>query len=171
MDISFQTVAPVCKPGQTIIFGVARTENVIVPCEVEAEPVSPVSFRWFFNNTFESFEIPKSDYTVELVKTNPTGLLLDASKTRQSTSSFFNHLSLESVINSIASSVNVQNGGPSIARSNVTYMPRTRVGYGTLYCLAENSIGIQRDPCTFNIVEAGMYLKHFPPITSSVSLR
>lgn len=47
----------------------------------------------------------------------------------------------------------------STARSNATYSPRIRLGYGTLFCLAENSIGVQRDPCTFTIVEAGKFLR------------
>lgn len=132
----------------------------MIPCEVEAEPVTPITFRWFFNNTFESFELPKSDYSVELLKVPQPSIIgggLDQNRARFASLSYhFNHLSLEAVLNSIASHNTVANSGPSIARSNATYTPRTRIGYGTLYCLAENSIGTQRDPCTFSIVEAGM---------------
>ncbi|KAJ6222750.1 hypothetical protein RDWZM_001295, partial [Blomia tropicalis] len=146
--------APVCRPGQTIIFGVARTEQVVIPCEVEAEPVTPINFRWFFNNSLESFELSKSDFNVELLKMPTPGLSSEHGKTLYSGSPLLTQLSLESALTSMNSGSFNQNG-PSVARSNATYSPRSRLGYGTLYCLAENSIGVQRDPCTFNIVEAG----------------
>ena len=132
----------------------ARTEQVIIPCEVEAEPVTPINFRWFFNNSLESYELQKSDFTVELLKTPTSGLVSEHGKTLYSSSSLLSQLSLESVLNSIASNSLSQNE-PSVARSNATYSPRSRLGYGTLFCLAENSIGVQRDPCTYTIVEAG----------------
>ncbi|GBL85764.1 Nephrin [Araneus ventricosus] len=48
--------APLCKPGQKIIYGAARHEAVRVTCEVEADP-REVSFHWQFNNTAESLEV------------------------------------------------------------------------------------------------------------------
>lgn len=146
--------APVCRPGQTIIYGVARTEQVLIPCEVEAEPVTPINFRWFFNNSLESYELQKSDFTVELLKTPPSGLASEHGKTLYSSSTLLSQLSLESVLSGLVGSAL---NGPSVARSNATYSPRSRLGYGTLFCLAENSIGVQRDPCAFNIVEAGKF--------------
>ena len=140
-----------CKPGQTIIFGVARTEQVIISCEVEAEPVTPINFRWFFNNSLESYELKKRDFTVELLKTPTSGLASENGKTLYSSSSLLSQLSLDGILSGNSLSQN----GPSVARSNASYSPRSRLGYGTLFCLAENSIGVQRDPCTFNIVEAG----------------
>lgn len=51
------SVAPVCKPGQTIIYGVARNERVNISCEVEAEPDNEMSFRWQFNNSVDTFDV------------------------------------------------------------------------------------------------------------------
>lgn len=146
--------APVCKPGQTIIFGVARTEQIMIPCEVEAEPVTPINFRWFFNNSLESYELQKGDFSVELLKPSNSGLASEHGKTLYSSSTLLSQLSLESVFSGLGGSTL---SGPSVARSNATYSPRSRLGYGTLFCLAENSIGVQRDPCTFSIVEAGKF--------------
>ena len=42
--------APICKPGQKILYGAARQEAVKIYCEVEADP-SDVNFRWGFNAT------------------------------------------------------------------------------------------------------------------------
>ncbi|XP_022249626.1 nephrin-like isoform X1 [Limulus polyphemus] len=48
--------APVCKPGQKIVYGVARIESVIIRCEVLADP-EDVTFHWSLNNTFERIEL------------------------------------------------------------------------------------------------------------------
>jgi len=44
--------APVCKPGQKIIYGVATREPVEVSCEVDSDPVQ-VSFYWNLNNSLK----------------------------------------------------------------------------------------------------------------------
>ncbi|RWS27268.1 Nephrin-like protein, partial [Leptotrombidium deliense] len=43
------------------------------------------------------------------------------------------------------------NGSKSYAR----YTPRSRFGFGSILCFAENSVGKQIHPCVFNIVPAG----------------
>ncbi|XP_076304629.1 uncharacterized protein LOC143222244 [Tachypleus tridentatus] len=48
--------APVCKPGQKIVYGVGRKESVMIRCEVLADPTD-VTFHWTLNNTFESLEL------------------------------------------------------------------------------------------------------------------
>lgn len=53
---SFPLDAPLCKPGQKIIYGAARHEAVRVLCEVESDP-REVTFHWQFNNTAESLEV------------------------------------------------------------------------------------------------------------------
>ena len=102
--ISF-LVTPVCRPGQTVIYGVARNEIVNVTCDVDAEPNDNIKFKWIFNNSMENFEIRSA----------------------------------------------ISNG----SRSEVSYAPKTRLGYGMLLCWAENSIGKQKEPCTFSIIPAG----------------
>lgn len=41
--------------------------------------------------------------------------------------------------------------------SIATYRPESSLDYGTLACMAQNSIGIQNKPCTYSIVPAGKY--------------
>lgn len=52
---------PICIPDQKRIYGVARHEDVRVICSVEAYP-PPDSFRWTFNNTEESVDVPQARY-------------------------------------------------------------------------------------------------------------
>ncbi|KAG8182360.1 hypothetical protein JTE90_010125 [Oedothorax gibbosus] len=50
--------SPVCKQADPKVYGVARTENVNVTCEVEADPPD-VNFRWSLNNTLETVNLQK----------------------------------------------------------------------------------------------------------------
>ncbi|XP_025990000.1 nephrin isoform X5 [Solenopsis invicta] len=59
LDIKF---VPVCQPGQTKVFGVARQETTRIPCELEANPPE-VSFTWKFNNTMEAVDIAQAHVT------------------------------------------------------------------------------------------------------------
>lgn len=52
---------PICRSEQKRIYGVARNEAAEILCEVDAYP-PPESFKWSFNNTAETFEMPQSDY-------------------------------------------------------------------------------------------------------------
>ena len=54
--------APVCRPGLTRYFGVSRAENVEISCQVEANPSTELSYKWFFNNSAETIEVPRSRY-------------------------------------------------------------------------------------------------------------
>ncbi|KPM04582.1 hypothetical protein QR98_0030320 [Sarcoptes scabiei] len=176
-------VAPVCKPTQKIIYGIARNEQAIVSCEVEAEPVNFIKFRWFFNNSFDNYELPRKDYAIEILQPNFSSSVSSSFSSSSSSidnepergktywnknilheqfSSLSNPIvpnllkqfSLENLFQRLASINYFNFDEPSLARSNATYSPRSRAGYGILYCLAENSVGIQRDPCVFTIVEA-----------------
>ncbi|XP_037081011.1 synaptogenesis protein syg-2-like [Pollicipes pollicipes] len=55
--------APRCLPGQTLIYGAAKFEHVLVHCGVEANPAE-VTFRWSFNNTGEITHLPTAQFTV-----------------------------------------------------------------------------------------------------------
>ncbi|KAG8320552.1 hypothetical protein J6590_066014 [Homalodisca vitripennis] len=61
LDVKF---APVCKPGQQKVVGVARHEIAKVMCEVEANPTD-VHFTWKFNNSGETFDLPSSHVASE----------------------------------------------------------------------------------------------------------
>ncbi|RWS26474.1 hemicentin-1-like protein, partial [Leptotrombidium deliense] len=44
--------SPLCKAGQRVHYGVARHEEAVITCEVEADP-SEVTFHWSFNSTVD----------------------------------------------------------------------------------------------------------------------
>lgn len=50
--------SPVCITDKIVIVGAYRSENLNVVCEVHADP-PPRSFKWKFNSSGESYEIPK----------------------------------------------------------------------------------------------------------------
>ncbi|GBM87636.1 hypothetical protein AVEN_235172-1 [Araneus ventricosus] len=53
--ISIKSDSPVCVPGQKILYGATRHEEVKVVCEVDADPTD-VSFHWSFNKSGENME-------------------------------------------------------------------------------------------------------------------
>jgi hypothetical protein len=55
---------PICHPEQKRIYGVARNEAVDISCKVDAFP-PPESFKWSFNNTAETFDMPQSGYRIQ----------------------------------------------------------------------------------------------------------
>lgn len=62
-SLSFIADKPICRNEQKRIYGVARNEAAEILCEVDAYP-PPDSFKWSFNNTAETFEMPQSDYRI-----------------------------------------------------------------------------------------------------------
>ncbi|XP_065081716.1 synaptogenesis protein syg-2 [Ochlerotatus camptorhynchus] len=54
---------PICRPDQKKIYGVARNEPAEILCQVDAYP-PPESFKWSFNNTAETIDMPQSGYRV-----------------------------------------------------------------------------------------------------------
>ena len=47
-------------------------------------------------------------------------------------------------------------------KSQFHFMPKSSKDYGNLYCIGENAIGTQEEPCIFNIVPTGKSI--LPPI-------
>jgi hypothetical protein len=43
------------------------------------------------------------------------------------------------------------------ARSTASYTPMTELDYGTLLCWGRNEIGVQKAPCVFHVIPAGMF--------------
>ena len=41
--------------------------------------------------------------------------------------------------------------------STLNFAPTTNQDYGTLYCLGENAVGHQDEPCAFKIVPTGIF--------------
>lgn len=58
-DYYYYLVAPVCRPGQPKVYGVARNEPARIPCELEGNPTD-IQFTWRFNNSGDAFDIPQS---------------------------------------------------------------------------------------------------------------
>ncbi|CAG9837594.1 unnamed protein product [Diabrotica balteata] len=56
---------PICRSEQKRIYGVAKTEKVKVLCEVESYP-PPDNFKWLFNNSAESSDVPATRYKTGL---------------------------------------------------------------------------------------------------------
>lgn len=50
--------APVCREPHMAYHGAARYEKMSFPCHVDAHP-RPFTYRWTFNNSAESVEIPQ----------------------------------------------------------------------------------------------------------------
>ena len=42
-------------------------------------------------------------------------------------------------------------------RSTASYTPMTELDYGTLLCWGRNDIGVQKAPCVFHVIPAGMF--------------
>ncbi|KAK8393912.1 hypothetical protein O3P69_006924 [Scylla paramamosain] len=55
--------APVCRDPHMTYHGAARLEQVNIPCHLDAHP-RPLSYRWTFNNSGESVEIPQEHIQV-----------------------------------------------------------------------------------------------------------
>lgn len=60
----FYSDAPVCRPGQSNVIGVGRSEIARIACEVEANPPA-VKYIWKFNGSEEMSNIPKTAFTSE----------------------------------------------------------------------------------------------------------
>lgn len=60
MVIKLNIVAPVCRPGQKIIYSGGRQEMIKILCELEANPYN-VTFNWKFNASATEFlDLPAS---------------------------------------------------------------------------------------------------------------
>ncbi|OXU30972.1 hypothetical protein TSAR_010065, partial [Trichomalopsis sarcophagae] len=56
--------APVCKEDRIVVVGASRGESLEIACRVEADPPAH-SFRWKFNNSGETLEVPAKRFSVE----------------------------------------------------------------------------------------------------------
>lgn len=57
------TDKPICRPDQKRVYGVARNEAAEILCEVDSYP-PPETFKWSFNNTTETFDMPQSGHRI-----------------------------------------------------------------------------------------------------------
>ncbi|XP_022245158.1 nephrin-like isoform X2 [Limulus polyphemus] len=54
--------------------------------------------------------------------------------------------------NTSGETVDVNSFSSNRTSSVATFSPKSKYDYGTLYCWGENSIGVQQEPCVFNII-------------------
>jgi hypothetical protein len=66
--LCYVTDTPICKVDQKRVYGVARHEHANVACEVESYP-PPHSFKWSFNNTAETIDVPQARYQNDETRT------------------------------------------------------------------------------------------------------
>ncbi|XP_017787321.1 PREDICTED: synaptogenesis protein syg-2 isoform X2 [Nicrophorus vespilloides] len=62
---------PICRSDHKRVYGVARHENAKILCEVESYPL-PDSFKWSFNNTAETIEVPQTRYNSDVHHSSST---------------------------------------------------------------------------------------------------
>ena len=43
-------------------------------------------------------------------------------------------------------------------KSQLEFLPKTSKDYGNLFCIGENAIGVQEEPCSFQIVPTGIII-------------
>ncbi|KAK9869098.1 hypothetical protein WA026_002856, partial [Henosepilachna vigintioctopunctata] len=55
---------PICRGDQKRIYGVGKHETANIVCEVESYP-PPDKFKWSFNNSAETIDVPQSRYHSE----------------------------------------------------------------------------------------------------------
>ncbi|XP_055950555.1 nephrin-like isoform X2 [Argiope bruennichi] len=70
------------------------------------------------------------------------------------------------MFNNTSETIDIITFTSSATQSIASYVPRSKMDYGTLSCWGRNSIGVQRQPCIFSIVPAG----DEPPIAISAVL-
>lgn len=109
------------------MYGVATRDPINVSCEVDADPPQ-VMFKWSLNNS----------QAINHMYDDGSGLSPSARK----------EVSKELIPIKTVMSVGQ-------LKSIASYSPRTKYGYGLLYCWASNKVGQQTDPCTFQVVPAG----------------
>ncbi|GFT74509.1 transposable element Tcb2 transposase [Trichonephila clavipes] len=59
------------------------------------------------------------------------------------------------MFNNTSETIDIITFTSSATQSIASYIPRSKMDYGTLSCWGRNSIGVQRHPCVFSIVPAG----------------
>ncbi|XP_053206149.1 uncharacterized protein LOC128390460 [Panonychus citri] len=68
-------------------------------------------------------------------------------------------ISFKWYLNSSSTNYGINNYTVNETTSYLLYSPKNRYGYGSIYCTSSNSIGHQKDPCSFNIIPPGIPVK------------
>lgn len=116
-------------------YGAARLESVKVYCHVDADPIDSISYKWAFVANSNSNDQTSAEQT-------------NLAKKRVDKPEF----SGQQLVYLDSNLISKYDENPLI--SVATYTPRSELDYGTLLCWAQNSIGKQTEPCSYQIVPA-----------------
>ncbi len=131
--------APICKSNAKVHYGVAKHETAKIECEVDADPPDVV-FHWGFNITRDR------DDENQVGTTFNNGIEQEGDQEEKSNDN--KKGSNEGKSDLVAF---VSDGRRSVA----SYKPLHESDYGVLYCYSRNSVGKQREPCVFFVIQSG----------------
>lgn len=121
---------PQCATDKMMVVGATKGEDIQLTCEIKSYPL-PKRFYWKFENSEESVEIDQRKFS-----NNGTKSVL-------SFSTATDHVTLTLLIESLEWLDNISK---SILLASQDY--------GSLSCWAKNEIGIQSQPCVFQLILA-----------------
>lgn len=122
---------PLCATDKMMVVGATKGEDIQLTCEIKSYPL-PKRFFWKFENSEESLEIDQRKFS-----NNGTRSVL-------SFSTATDHVTYSFLIEKYRWLINL-------------FHPQFRPtqDYGSLSCWAKNEIGIQSQPCVFQLILAG----------------
>lgn len=115
-------------------------EQLIIECNVHANPSNDVTFQWEFNS---SSSLPTADDIVE-----------------QHSDSIDNSFDItnDNLEEEQRPLMNIKTMEIPNHHSIMYFMPRSIKHFGTIYCYGENRIGRQQRPCIYHIHKSGSLL-------------
>ena len=152
------TVAPVCSTAQKVTYGIAKGESAQISCDVDADP-SNVTFKWFYNDFDVRTEIRSfisngshslASFSSIINSMSPSSSLSSSSLSTAPLSSSSSSYLSAAASSSSSSAMHHQ----QLTHSNTLASSTAVRSFGKMICLAENSIGRQKEPCIFTIIPA-----------------
>lgn len=124
------------------LYGAARLESVKVYCHIDADPADSISYKWAF--------VSSGSTKTEIGTTNNNQQSESTTRTIAGSKPEFSGQQLVYLDSSLVAN----SDGDSNLVSVATYTPRSELDYGTLLCWGKNNLGLQSEPCVYQIVPA-----------------
>jgi hypothetical protein len=121
---------PICATDKILIIGASKGENVQLSCDVKSYPV-PKRFYWKFENSEESVEIDQRKFTN------------NGSRSVLTISTDMDHV------------IVIKNSAILHIGKLKPFFSLSSQDYGSFSCWAKNEIGVQSQPCIFQLIHAG----------------